>query len=391
MQAAGIRHYYKPLLLICLLAFIIGVYFSAESKTDKEISAKITRHLELITIANEISSYAKRAEGHFLLFLILEDNEDRKKFFTRIDTLQEYIGKLEAVISDKTSLQYAEDMKHSLRELQSYGETILRKYDAHTNNGKKFVYNSQRPEIISLHAASSTIRKLGVSIVNNSTKLLDQEKIEISEKNKLKYQTIGGLTLITFLFLIVISYQTGKLTITEKMTRSLEKISYLDSLTGIPNRRSFDEQFDKEWQRAIRHNTSLAMLFIDVDHFKKYNDSYGHSAGDNCLIRIAQCIQKCLQRPSDIAARYGGEEFVVILPETSNPELIAEKCRASIHALKIPHKSVPSKLVSVSIGVGSVKPVQESKSNDFINLVDKALYQAKEAGRNCVKIATNNT
>lgn len=167
--------------------------------------------------------------------------------------------------------------------------------------------------------------------------------------------------------------------------RNLEILSREDPLMGIANRRCFDEYLTQEWKRAVRHGTSLSLLIGDVDNFKCYNDTYGHSAGDECLRKIARVLSDTLDRPGDLAARYGGEEIAVILPSTSavGAHKIAEKIRLAIAAMALPQEqSAVSEVVTMSIGCGAVSPTQNSSIEDFFQAVDSALYCAKQQGRN---------
>ncbi|MEO5359821.1 MAG: diguanylate cyclase [Nitrospirota bacterium] len=139
----------------------------------------------------------------------------------------------------------------------------------------------------------------------------------------------------------------------KKQRDILSKLAAIDGLTGISNRRTFDDSYKKEWTRAVRMKSSLSLLLIDIDYFKLYNDNYGHIQGDLCLKKVAETLQACLKRPADLAARYGGEEFACLLPETNIDGIIqiGSHIRASVEALKIPHEqSLASKFVTISIG-----------------------------------------
>ncbi len=173
----------------------------------------------------------------------------------------------------------------------------------------------------------------------------------------------------------------------------LENLSSRDGLTGIANRRRFDEFLEQEWQRAKRKNTPLSLLMMDVDHFKQYNDNYGHLAGDDCLKQIASTLESQLKRPTDLVARYGGEEFVSILPDTDNEGAlhIAKQFLESISELKIPHShSSAADHVTISIGVATIKPSDSVSKEEFINAADSSLYEAKRGGRNQVKSQVMN-
>ena len=170
--------------------------------------------------------------------------------------------------------------------------------------------------------------------------------------------------------------------------RTLQKLSSLDGLTGIANRRSFDETLNKEWNRAMRSEKSIGLLMLDIDFFKLYNDHYGHQGGDDCLKKFAKGLDSTLHRESDFLARYGGEEFSAILPDTdlNGAFKVAEKMRLAIKDLRIEHaKSKVSDIVSVSIGVSAIIPLQGTDPKILIRAADQALYKAKEDGRDRVK------
>lgn len=161
-----------------------------------------------------------------------------------------------------------------------------------------------------------------------------------------------------------------------------------DALTGVANRRSFNEFLESEWLRAIRAHIPISVLMIDVDHFKRFNDRYGHVSGDNCLREVARTIASCIHRPSDLLARYGGEEFVVVLPSTdaAGAHSIAEQIRRVLEERQIPHEDNPQGVVTVSIGCATQTPKLRSLSTQLVEVADEALYQAKSAGRNCVRV-----
>ncbi|VAW87698.1 Two-component transcriptional response regulator, LuxR family [hydrothermal vent metagenome] len=171
----------------------------------------------------------------------------------------------------------------------------------------------------------------------------------------------------------------------ERKNRELEVLSCRDALTGILNRRGFDNYLSKEWYRAIREKKNLGLLIIDVDFFKPFNDNYGHQQGDLCLQQIAVALEAGLKRASDVVARYGGEEFSVVLPNTNmeGALLIAETVREFVEALLIKHEySKVSDVVTVSIGVMCLQPVADDALESLIARADKALYHAKHSGRN---------
>jgi len=170
----------------------------------------------------------------------------------------------------------------------------------------------------------------------------------------------------------------------------LESIAFIDGLTGVPNRRSFDQHVRAEWQRAARGGTELSLLLVDIDHFKQYNDTYGHQAGDACLTLVAKALSSSVHRPGDQVARYGGEEFVCVLPSTNleGAAQIGATLRDAVNFLKIPHKSSSvCGHVTISVGGASVKPDQSIDIGDLIGAADANLYKAKSEGRDRVIVS----
>ena len=161
-----------------------------------------------------------------------------------------------------------------------------------------------------------------------------------------------------------------------------------DGLTGLKNRGAFDDDYARLWQQAMRERRSLALLLIDVDHFKAYNDRYGHQAGDAALRRVAQTVQRFARRPLDIAARYGGEEFLVALYDLGAEHVreIAEQLRESVQTLGIQHEDSPAGVVTASIGVSIVSPRPGRSPAGALQLADEALYAAKRGGRNGIRL-----
>jgi diguanylate cyclase (GGDEF)-like protein/PAS domain S-box-containing protein len=166
---------------------------------------------------------------------------------------------------------------------------------------------------------------------------------------------------------------------------ALEIIAHVDSLTGLPNRRGFNRTFDVEFRRAIRERVPISLIMVDLDHFKAFNDSYGHPGGDECLRQVAAAIRGALLRPADVAARYGGEELAVVLPNTDLPgaAVVARAILEAVRALTIPHRHAPASIVTVSCGVAAIEtPVATSEQAALIDRADRALYRAKQAGKN---------
>ena len=179
----------------------------------------------------------------------------------------------------------------------------------------------------------------------------------------------------------------------EESNSTLQLLSCLDGLTGIANRRRFDEFMIKEWKRSNREQSTISLILIDIDYFKAYNDNYGHQKGDDALKSVAKMLNEGLNRPADLLARYGGEEFVMVLPETTlgGATKLAERLTKNIYNAHTPHEySEAAKFITVSMGVACCEPDKRYNSVEtLIESADKALYQAKEQGRNQVVASSN--
>lgn len=212
-----------------------------------------------------------------------------------------------------------------------------------------------------------------------------------------------GLMLLTIIILtLVTNYQMEKearkeylLTVLQGIdakklsdaNKQLELLSISDSLTGLANRRFFDETLHIEWKAAIRSRYRVALIFLDIDSFKAYNDNYGHQAGDRCLGIMGQVIRESINRPRDFAARYGGEEFVILLPRTDENDAIrmAENIRKKVEQLDIEHRySLNSSRITVSLGIASICPSPGTSPEILLHQADSGMYSAKERGRNRV-------
>ncbi len=172
-------------------------------------------------------------------------------------------------------------------------------------------------------------------------------------------------------------------------SEQLERLALLDGLTDIPNRRALEETLDRELRRSRREGTPISLVMIDVDHFKAFNDHYGHGAGDSCLRKIAHTIAASLFRPGDLVGRYGGEEFLVILPNSDQEGAVkvAENIRENVEELQIPHDFSPvTNHVTISMGVKSLLCRDRSRCSEALQQADQALYKAKEQGRNRVVV-----
>ena len=222
-----------------------------------------------------------------------------------------------------------------------------------------------------------------ISIQFKNISLLDdieREKIQVSDLNK---QLQGDLLELRQRDL-QLNEEKDK---AENLAEKLLILSTRDGLTGIANRRHFDEYLAKEWNRSVRSGSQISLILCDIDHFKTYNDHYGHQKGDLCLQQVSSILEEYTRRESDLAARYGGEEFAIVLPDTTldNAVNIAEKIRSAIVKAAISHDaSEVTNIVTISMGVSTIRPNQVVFSAALIAEADRLLYQAKAEGRNRV-------
>ena len=179
----------------------------------------------------------------------------------------------------------------------------------------------------------------------------------------------------------------------EASNEQLAQQSATDGLTGLANRRHFDEALKTEWLRAARRHSPLSLLMVDIDHFKRYNDHYGHLAGDECLRRVAHALSLCAHRAGELVARYGGEEFVILLPASDMTQACetAQRCLDQIMQEALPHDaSNSSKLVTLSIGVACLQPKATLDASTLLKAADAAMYRAKSNGRSCYQLAQSS-
>jgi len=227
--------------------------------------------------------------------------------------------------------------------------------------------------------------------LGHKMKIIEIEKLK-AQAEALKYQTDFAYDLE-----IQVTERTKELELKNKIITEqndkLEHIAMIDALTDIPNRRRFNEVICNEWFRALRSNSIISVAMVDIDHFKQYNDAFGHDVGDICLQKVAKTLNETMQRPGDFVARYGGEEFAVVLPHTNNEDALTllEKMRIGVEELCIATaKHLKEEYITISIGTSTIVPGENNDYKQLVKEADKALYKAKNAGRNRVVTFQNS-
>lgn len=198
---------------------------------------------------------------------------------------------------------------------------------------------------------------------------------------------LGSGTVVVVLLVIYVLVTQRQTQDLNAAKSELERISLTDSLTGLANRRHFDQHLEQQWALAARQDRALSLVMIDIDNFKPYNDEYGHPEGDAALAHVAKALRQVATRPMDLVARYGGEEFALVLPDTDDPVELAESCRRRVESLALRHDySDVAGVVTISAGVCTLRPAQTHSLKELAECADDALYQAKEEGRNRVVV-----
>ncbi|MGL1862196.1 MAG: diguanylate cyclase [Pseudodesulfovibrio sp.] len=299
---------------------------------------------------------------------------------------------------EKTKIMIVEDIKANIRLLEKRLSKEYECLSAVNGEDALAVIRRERPDLVLLDIQMPGIdgfevcRRLKADEATMHIPVVFLTSLS-EDEDETKGLELGAVDYITkpFRMPIVKARIRNHLEL-KKIRDLLEQQAFIDGLTCIPNRRRFDEVLDREWYRAMRAQTPLSLILMDIDFFKKYNDNYGHKQGDTCLQQVAQTLSNSMQRTSDFVARYGGEEFVAILPETDSEGalLIADEIREALTELGIPHEfSDAAPHISLSQGIATFIPNQNQQPSDLIESADKLLYAAKEEGRNQAKVDSN--
>jgi len=378
-----VKRVYLFLIIPAIVVSMMLIFLWSKHDEEREISERISQHIKIVNISNNISGFVKWAEGHLFMSLMFNNMQDRDKFYEKIENLNVYVAELHHFNLNVNDSHTAQQIKISIDKMIEQGNVVLNSYDLHKN--KKNIFSSPEftKQLNLFHYLSDDIRELGVDLVRSSSKSIEKDKKLIEKEMTLKNKFLMLFSFLVNLFLFIISYQYGKLNSSRVRTNVLCELSYSDSLTGVGNRRKFDEEFEKQWKLSQRTGKEFYLLIIDIDYFKSFNDYYGHTEGDRCLKKVAHLLKNIVSRQTDTVCRYGGEEFAIIMSETTNIMEVAEKCRKGIERLKIANNdSKVSKYLTVSVGAGEVLGDIELSYIDGVKKVDTALYLAKRQGRN---------
>ncbi|MFZ2542147.1 MAG: diguanylate cyclase [Gallionella sp.] len=315
----------------------------------------------------------------------------------------------------KLKVLMVEDSKVSIKIITEFlNELGVQLLTAETGAAAIELYRSERPDIILLdiilpdingYEVAKQVRKIQrkddwTAIIFLSVMSKDDDLARGIEAGGDDYliKPVGRVVLqakVAAMYRLV-QMQRALATMTEQLNQTneqlylsnqeLQQVSVTDGLTGISNRRLFDEYLKREWRRCARIQKPLSIVMLDMDYFKKYNDRYGHPAGDECLKAAAKVIANAVPRASDLAARYGGEEFVLILGETDEEgaRWVANRIRQQVVRLKVVNEESPHHYATVSCGISTVLPSDDMSADKLVKSADNALYLAKEQGRNTV-------
>jgi diguanylate cyclase (GGDEF)-like protein len=369
----------------------VALTAAAVEDRAKALAAGMNDHLTKPISRPELFACLKRILGEPYIESVFKKGDGRVAN-VQSDT-QEYVGKVDS-IARKGRVLIVDDQSTNIKVLANglKDDYVIQAADS----GKKALRLAEtlpQPDIILLDVVMpemdgfEVIKALKNNPQTQNIPVMFVTALDgsIDEQRGLE---LGAVDYITKPFkLPIIKVRVGSQINLKIKTDLLELESHLDGLTGIANRRQFDETLKKESQRLVRNGQPLGLIMLDIDNFKPFNDHYGHGKGDECLIKVAQAIGSVFQRSADLFARYGGEEFVVLMPETDaeGVRTMAEKIRQAVWALNFNHAySSVAERVTISVGGISATVDSEAAAKTLLKQADKALYKAKENGRNKV-------
>ena len=322
--------------------------------------------------------------------VINEENTDLEIYPVGIITEVDIV-RLRAQQEDFSWIQAKEVMSTPLKPIKNDNTLWSAHEKMEQENIRRLVVVDGEGKLSGIITQSSLLRVLDPLEMQATIKILqqtvDEKTLQIQDKNRLLEQEIKQCQIVRT---ILSKSETEYRKIAEELKIANQQLQHLansDSLTGLANRRYFDDYFQQEWKRLSREQASLSLIMFDVDYFKNYNDTYGHLLGDECLRKIANVLKTNIKRPADLFARYGGEEFVILLPNTDIEGAIhlAKHICLKVKSLDVPHiNSDISHCVTVSSGVASTVPKLNQPTQSLIAVADEMLYKAKSAGRNCI-------
>jgi len=352
---------------------------------EQKVSEKINLHNKIVLVSKSIGDYTKRAEKHLYMFLMLNNENHKYKYLKNLKNLQGLVETLTEFEKNNKQNTTAIDLKQSVIRLINHGNTLLLLYESRSQDFNVFLSKEFIEKVSQIHESSNIVRNLALLLISSSSDLLKSEGIIIEENVGIKNNLLIVFSILINFLIFMVFYQAVRIRAHKNKMNALSELTFIDSLTGIGNRRKFDNEFEKQWKISTRTGKSFYLLMLDIDYFKKFNDYYGHTEGDRCLKKVSHLLRNMVSRQSDTVCRYGGEEFAIIMSESSNVVEVAEKCRKGIEALKIANKnSTISEYLTLSIGVGEVIGTLTENYSDGIKRIDIALYLAKRQGRNQV-------
>lgn len=377
--------------------YFVEPYIGNETALGFDLSSSPTRHKTLLKAIDNGELLATRSitlvqessnQKGFLLFIPIYDGIPSTVQKRRLKIKGFVLGvfRIGDMLSSAIKKSSAKGIYLSLVDITDDLNDIL--YTNHPKNGD---YSKSNPFLYEKSLSFFAGRQWSFNALPTSGYISEHRTVlpYVSSLIGTVFVLLGGI----YTFIIIRRKELIEETVKERTkelneaNNKLELLSRTDSLTELANRRYFNDYLDLEWNRAIREKIPISLLMIDIDYFKFFNDNYGHIQGDRCLKEVAKELKDSLNRSIDFVARYGGEEFVLVLPNTLNAEIVAQRCQKNIESLEIPHEySKVSKYVTVSIGLTTMIPSLELSKTQLIMQADKALYQAKEKGRNQICI-----